>query len=223
MRDQQTVRYIFTQRFAEGAVRFSDYLSMIQLDPAHEVFCWSDQEHERHITWAQFEHDVCACASFLNRQGYRGMHIGTAMQNCYAWYVLFFASMISGNVLVSLNVNLAPQDLKVQLAQSDTRLFYFREEDGLTAADFEGSDFIAADMAQLMREIETMDEQEICRNFESDPDAAGLILFSSGTGGKPKAVTLSQTNLLSTLRDAFGRETISARCPCITFPESGPA
>lgn len=186
---------------------FIEVIRNIREKHSGPVFLFQEGTEFVSIDCRQWERDVYAFASWLKKQGIRNQHIGAAMDNRYELFVVFFGTVISGNVLVSVNRGLAKEDLKRQIAVTDVSMLFIEREDEEESNDFLSMNCSLMPADVLLKEIRDMQEDEINTEFTCDVEKTAVILFSSGTSGLPKGVMLSQKNLLSVNRPELSRLT----------------
>lgn len=151
------------------------------------------------ISYEKFGNDILKTAKFLIHNGIKRKHIALAAENSYEWYVVFFAVLISGNISVLLNQNLAAEELlnqckfaDVEYIFVDSRLEKICSQEGIIVLrweNFYGDEMLSYD------EIFCPEKQDLL-----------CLLFTSGTLGTTKGVMLSAGNIeicMSDLMDKF--------------------
>lgn len=169
------------------------------------------RDGDRSVGFAQLDARVDAVAAGLADRGIgAGDRVAVAAVNSVAWIEVFFATVRLGAVLVTLNVRYREAELEYMLNQSGTRLL-------ITDAAAGEFDFVAfyetfrpripqvSDIvfAHAPEGIDVDRYADLPRPasttvFEPpEPDAPAVILYTSGTTGRPKGAVLTQASLLA--------------------------
>lgn len=172
------------------------------------------------VTFSDLDHRSRAIAAGLLRRGIRpGDRVAVAAPNQVEWLELFHAVTRIGAVLVTLNVRYRETELGYMLGQSGSRLV-------VTSAEADGFDFVNF-YAGFQDEIPGVEEviflgRDGADGFESlraDPDDTELdsltaaitpedpavILYTSGTTGRPKGAVLTHGSMLASARGQVER------------------
>jgi long-chain acyl-CoA synthetase len=173
----------------------------------------ADRERERsRLTYRQFSDAALALAGALQEAGFAaGDRAAVMMTNQPKWLMSAYAVFGSGGVLVPLDYKLTPAEQLALLAHSQAR-FLFVEYPIWRAimqnAEFRGLDrnaiFVSeappgASLAGACRWEEAKGKQDpIFRPRVRTDDAC--IVYSSGTGGRPKGCVLTHGNYLEQCR-----------------------
>ncbi|MBR2674780.1 MAG: AMP-binding protein [Mogibacterium sp.] len=164
------------------------------------------------ITYRGFERDVKEFGTGMIVRGLANKRVAIIGKNSYPWYMTHFALMCGLGISVPLDKGLPYEELENSLIKSKADCLIFDNEhkelaERLIAAgstevniyismeDEEGFESLSEIMTEGSDAIETGD---MCFDeMESDPNAVQVLLFTSGTTSKAKAVMLSQRNILS--------------------------
>ncbi|HEV2751132.1 MAG TPA: AMP-binding protein [Gemmatimonadales bacterium] len=193
------------------------------------LFARAAQEHpdreflvygSRRMTYGQVEREVVALAESLAGLGLRnGDRLAVDLPNWPEWVVTLLAAAYRGVVLVPLDPSLAIHERKYQLRHAEVRAAVAPE--GYEGTDFlELYDELLPDLPELRALIlvgasDRWLDDRVYRYADliskrpatpgviatGDPTTLPLaILYTSGTMGKPKGVTLSHGNITMTAR-----------------------
>lgn len=154
------------------------------------------------ISYASLQHSIEAVASQLAKEGTLQDRVAVLSWNCPEFVELIYGVPAAGQVLVPLNVRLAPAELVYQLQSSGaTTLFGDQKllQPLLAHADFPpGIRVISLD-----DEFTTWRGQHAIGQLPpTDPSNPAWILFTSGSTGRPKGAVLSHRSFTAGLRSA---------------------
>lgn len=126
------------------------------------------------------------CVRELIRHGCQpGDRIATLARNRVELVILHLACARLGLIYVPINWRLSPLEIRALVQDAEPRLVFGDQE--LARAEIEGLD--VADLALALSEGEPTQVEPFDRSRPS------LILYTSGTSGRPKGVLLSERNL----------------------------
>ncbi|WP_243359097.1 AMP-binding protein [Fundidesulfovibrio terrae] len=114
------------------------------------------------------------------------------LENSPAWGAAYFGILLAGGVVVPVDAQSTPEDAAYFLEKTRARLVFASRED--LFASCRADDCILARSLDEALAHEPLAEGAIYRGAPGDPAA---LLFTSGTTGRPKAVTLTHANLLA--------------------------
>ena len=191
---------------------------------------WTKKKHGTEyvpITYRMFQKDVEAMGTKMLELGWKGRHIAVTGQSCYEWFVTYMAIVNGVGVVVPVDKAFDAKAVGNVLKTADCDiLFYTGSEEkkideipGIQhkiRMDFygdridESEDFIIPETKndrrhwrELLRDgygLVRSGDQSYSRQ-EIDRNAMVVLLFTSGTTGKPKGVMLSHHNLASNVMD----------------------
>jgi fatty-acyl-CoA synthase len=140
-------------------------------------------------TYRQFDDEAWRMAAALRARGVvAGDRIAVLAKNRASLVLVHMACARLGAIYVPLNWRLSPHEFTPLLADAEPALVLGDKQ--LQAAGLDG---LSID------EFETQAENtEPLQPRHYDQDATSLILYTSGTSGRPKGVMLSETNLCAT-------------------------
>ena len=146
----------------------------------------SDLADDRHYSYAELDHAVACFAAALRDRGLeRGDRLACLSHNRIECVALHLACARLGAIYVPLNWRLAAPEIRALLEDCGPRLVL--GDACLADAGLEGTD-IASFTAQA-RALAPLEEMAI------DPDLPSLILYTSGTSGRPKGALISERNI----------------------------
>ena len=146
----------------------------------------SDLTFEREWTYRQFDRLVAGCVSVLLAQGIgAGDRVACLSLNRAELIVLHIACARLGALFVPLNWRLSTMELEALVLDCEPRLMYGDDQ--------------AAKVRSAVRDIDLLVEKSSdARPIWPEPksrDLPSLMLYTSGTTGRPKGVMLSERNL----------------------------
>lgn len=168
------------------------------------------------VSYRQFSQDIDAFGTRLKQLGIEGLRVAILAETRYEWYVTYLATTNGAGVIVPLDKELPPNEIASLLQRSGAQvLVYASSKRDVVAAvrkdlpalhhlvcmdepDAEaGADsfwnWLEAGAATLQGGDNTFIDAEI------NPDILSVLLFTSGTTAKSKAVMLSHKNICSNL------------------------
>jgi acyl-CoA synthetase (AMP-forming)/AMP-acid ligase II len=140
---------------------------------------WADREYivdgDRRLTYGQHHEAVARVAHYLVEHGVeKGDRVAILGKNSIEWVVAFWASVSIGAIAVGLNVWWAQDELDYALVDCAPKV-------------------VIKDMAPITALLEgpAVERPQV----DIDEDDPALILYTSGTTGRPKGATHSHRNL----------------------------
>lgn len=164
------------------------------------------------ITFKKLLQDINAFGTKLYKMGLRGKRIAVVGRNRYEWVVAHLANLLGGMVSIPLDKELQVDELESSLERSKADVVVFDEKyiENIEEIKKRGN-------TQVQKYI-CMSKEEGYENFwdlkkqgenllkqgekeytkaKIDEDKMAILLFTSGTTSKSKAVMLSQNNIAS--------------------------
>lgn len=139
-----------------------------------------------------FERDICSTMHFLRSKGIaKGSHIAVCLYNSYELIVLDAACFLLSAVVVPIHTTLSPYQIEEILRHSDSAMIVVNRE------------YTGNIDCCLKVTIEEIQEQwkgggnGHIQKIECAPDDLALLMYTSGTSGKPKGVMLTHRNIVS--------------------------
>jgi long-chain acyl-CoA synthetase len=149
------------------------------------------------LTYAELEDASARVAGLLRERGLqRGERVGIMLPNVPYFTEVYFGVLRAGGVVVPMNVLLKQREVAFYLGDSQTRLVFawhqFAEaaQPGAQEAQTEYVPVEAGAFERLLAQTEPLGEV-----VEVAADDTAVILYTSGTTGKPKGAELTHANL----------------------------
>lgn len=153
-------------------------------------------------TYTQLKEDAYGLAGFLSEKGYNGKHIALLGGTSYEWIVSFFAVVMSGNVVVPIDKMLQEKEMIFLFGKGDVDCILHSEEFSRVAEH--GKESVESVKETFCFSSDLFKQALRTKGVElpqTNPAEMAEILFTSGTTGTSKGVMLSQTNIVSNIRD----------------------
>jgi long-chain acyl-CoA synthetase len=150
------------------------------------------------LTYHQFD---CAAARIANLLADRGVgagdRVGIMLPNVPYFAACYYGVLRLGAVVVPMNVLLKSREVGFYLSDPGAKLVFAWHDFGeaaQTGADEAGAECILVEPGEFEQLVgEYPDEAEVA---ERDPGDTAVILYTSGTTGKPKGAELTHSNLI---------------------------
>ncbi len=167
------------------------------------------------ITYEKFKNDIVNLGTSLIEKGFLNKRIAVIGNNSYHWCVSYFVATIVG-VVVPIDKELNPKDVINFMNVSETSLILgdnkylkpLQEKENMKEIKNKKTCFInfEKDIESFIEEGKALVEKGDSRfdNIEIDPDEMRILLFTSGTTGNAKGVSLSQRNICSNIISSCG-------------------
>jgi len=174
----------------------------------------------RTITYGELRTSCCAVAEQIDRHGVSaGESVAFAMQNSASCALVLFGILYGGYRATAVNLVSGPATISYVLEHSETQLVFTeatQHELLQQVPNWERMALPTIDVSDAMVShwLDTdLQAADVALNEESD----GLLMYTSGTTGKPKGVLLSHKNLLAGGENAsLAHElTVSDRALCV--------
>ena len=176
------------------------------------AFSLYDGVQVSHISYSKFCDDILTTAAFFRSQGIQGKHIALIAPDSYRWLVNFFGILASANVAVLLNPALPGDILAWQCEKADVA-YLCSEAESLSQMTWNPG------LSQLSFEAMTASQPLSLSDIPAcAPGQTVMLMFTSGTTGKSKAVELTSQNLLvscANIEGMYDDETMDRVYPAI--------
>jgi long-chain acyl-CoA synthetase len=149
------------------------------------------------LTYADLDDRSARLAALLREKGLQqGDRVGVMLPNVLEFPISYYGVLRAGGVVVPMNVLLKRREIAFYLEDSGAKLllswhgFGDDARDGAAEAGVELIEVEPEAFAALIRDREPATEIA-----ETDPEDTAVILYTSGTTGKPKGAELTHFNL----------------------------
>ncbi len=151
---------------------------------------------ERVVSYAELDRGARGIAASLRQRGIEaGDHVALMIPNVPEFTLAYFGVLYAGCSVVPLNVLLSAPEVAYHLRDSESKLLIAHALFGKPAAEGAGEAGVAvveadSDLPQ-MAAADPVDSP-----YRTSGDDTAVILYTSGTTGKPKGAELTHSNLL---------------------------
>ncbi len=177
-------------------------------DPRATLLVAPDNVHEpgRVLSYGELLRQARRMAGYLGARGVvPGDKIALFLENGYQTTLLFLAAMIGGFVVAPLNLRAQRSQLAHVLDHCDCKLLFSTAV--LEAQLRDAAGLVARRFAITVIDVDARDVFDDAAEAELAPCAAddsALLMYTSGTTGRPKGVVLSHRNLLAAAQAVAG-------------------
>jgi long-chain acyl-CoA synthetase len=152
---------------------------------------------EAELTYAELDERSARLATLLRERGMeRGDRVGVMLPNILEFPIAYYGVLRAGGIVVPMNVLLKRREIAFYLEDSGAELllawhgFCAEARDGTADADAELIEVEPGSFAELLAGCEPSAELA-----DTDEEDTAVILYTSGTTGKPKGAELTHFNL----------------------------
>ena len=147
-------------------------------------------------TYAQYVEDIRRTVTYLreNVPNLQGRHIAILSKNCYEYGVIAFGTILAGGVVVTVNQKKTWPELEYELGLVEPALLF---NDGI---DYGCREQLEAAYGDRLRPMDAFRDCAPAQGLTNTrkPDDLMVLMFTSGTTGRSKAVMLSERNFFTT-------------------------
>ena len=192
----------------------------VKLYPENIAFTIKEKKEDKieykNIMYTQLLEDINALGTALYEKGLQGKRIAIIGKNQYHWAISHLACLLGGIVSVPLDKDLQENELEESLIRSKVDAIIFDEklldkiqvvkenqktniQEYICMSNIEGFENIEQ-LLKTGKELLERGKQEFV-NHEVDEKSMSILLFTSGTTSKSKAVMLSQYGIATNVYD----------------------
>ena len=150
------------------------------------------------ITFKRLQEEIKAFSKYLIANGYHNKRIAVIGKNSYEWMLVFLSALCSGAVIVPLDKGLLPFEIKEQLERSDADIVFYAKHLEESFAEIDNIPKIALEspeFSEILKTGFTLDNDKDYESITIDNEKMSILIFTSGTTQKSKAVMLCQKNI----------------------------
>ncbi len=169
------------------------------------------------VTYRQYKNDVCALGTALLSLGLLGKRIAIISENRYEWAVAYLAAVNGIGVVVPLDKELPANEIENLVNRSKANAIVYSGNSKAHVANLAGRNGIIEHYIDMdanedgegkVKSFQKLLEKgrEMLKNGDSrydalsiDPEAMNILLFTSATTARSKAVMLSHKNICANL------------------------
>ncbi|KGR77893.1 class I adenylate-forming enzyme family protein [Ureibacillus manganicus] len=162
----------------------------------------ASQFKNKTLTYKELYMQAERLASYLQSKGYKKGDIAAIyMNNSDMFLVCYFGVQLLGMAAMPINTKLAVPEVQYILNHSEAKVL-IADQALYTNAEATGYEFeeVIINEKSLQKIVEDASLNEKFVTVEVKPDEMAVVMYTSGTTGKPKGVMLSQRNLYETGR-----------------------
>ena len=167
--------------------------------PDHVAFRYvaADGETVVEKTYAQYVQDIRRVVTYLRGAipDIKGKRVTLLSKNCYEYGVNAFGIILAGGVVVTLNQKKTWPELEYEIGLVEPSLIL---NDGI---DYGCRDQLVAAYGPILRPMDSFKDSEPAMDITNTRghDDLMVLMFTSGTTGRSKAVMLSERNFFTTV------------------------
>ena len=153
---------------------------------------------DQKITYKQFKEKVDNLSNSLINQKYEGKRIAIISENRYEWELTFFAICNGVGIVVPIDKSLPIEEIKNVIEHTNVELIFTSDEylEKLEDIDIKQISFDGIEYSEMVANPILSNNNKITKINKEDEC---VIISTSGTTNKSKAVILTQNNIISNM------------------------
>ena len=174
----------------------------------------NEQTRYEEISYKKLLEDINKLGTSIYNMGFKGKRIAIIGKNRYEWVIAHLANLLGGIVSIPLDKDLQYDELESSLIRSKADCIFFDEKLTQNIEKIKQNnktnlkEFICMSQIEGYRSIKELlnEGEELLKqgneeyiNVKIDENVMNILLFTSGTTDKSKAVMLSQKNIASNI------------------------
>jgi long-chain acyl-CoA synthetase len=146
------------------------------------------------LSYAGLERATALVAGLLRSRGVQaGDRVGVMLPNVAYFPICYYGALRAGAAIVPMNMLLKEREVAFYMSDSDARvLFVWHQFAEAAQSGAHDTDVIVVEPQQFDALVAGSESAE---TVDRDPDDTAVILYTSGTTGKPKGAELTHANL----------------------------
>lgn len=151
------------------------------------------------MTYGEMFENAKKIAAYLQQKGYKkGDIIAQFMLNSDLFMPVYFGVQLAGLTIMPVNTKLAPPEVDYIFQHSEAKALFFDEkiEETIKQTTHTFDHVISTSKIREILKEEEMDYQKVAIEGED----TAVVMYTSGTTGKPKGVMLSHHNIIETAK-----------------------
>ena len=169
----------------------------------------------KEITYGEFNDEITYLGTKLNKLELSNNRIGVIAKDRYEWLSVYMSTIIGDKVIVPIDKGLPDNEIISLCQRSSVEVMFFEDkykevmkkikDENLSNikyfVNFDGGDEDFIDYKEFIKEGKEIFDggDKSYLDIEANTEEMRLMIFTSGTTSKSKAVMLSQSNILSDL------------------------
>lgn len=174
------------------------------------AFAYEVRKKEVEVSYQKFTDDIDGLAAYFISEGLKNERIALYGENSYEWIVIYYAAIVSGNVIVPIDKELKAAEVQtlVNDCKANTLFYSALKADAIEEVKEEMKDtknflVISKIKDQIKAGAKLISKGEVdVKAVEQDTKKMCALIYTSGTTGNPKGVMLSQENLVFDMRNS---------------------
>jgi len=161
-------------------------------------------ETGRTLTFGALEASCRGVGAFITSKAGRAAHVSVVMPNGLATLRILLGALAAGHCVNPVNLVSQPEQMTYVLDHSDSTLVFASPEWAPRVREMVRDFDRKVEVIEIDPDAATLpcDESAAPQALPAvDPDALALLMYTSGTTGKPKGVMLTQSNLVANARN----------------------
>src|SRR5215207_7842070 len=158
------------------------------------------------VTYQQLDDASARIAALLESKGFEaGDRVGIMLPNVPYFAIVYYGVLRAGGVVVPMNPLLKGREVSFYLEDPAAKIMFAWgdfEEAAQKGADEAGAELILVKPGELEKLVAEHDPNTDV--VDRDDDDTAVILYTSGTTGKPKGAELTHANLMRNCRVVAG-------------------
>lgn len=153
-------------------------------------------------SYADFRNEVRQASAMLTLKGLYQDKIAVLGENSYGWLLSYFATVLSGNVIVPIDKQLSEEQVERLLGETEVKMLFISASYN-DYAECIHNKLPDIDIITIQNDISDWalpfcdDYNSVYNSVSINPDDLAAIIYTSGTTDKAKGVMLTHRNICS--------------------------